>query len=196
LVSGSKEFLEVGRSILGRFLLRNFLRLLTDEEVLAAEASSLIAECAMSGAPASTTQRIQTRGAEMISKIISVILVAALLHGSMAAQDQSPPQTVAKMQQVLRKAQEKDKAVKVILKKKIDNQTKFTGKVSEVADASFTMADQQTGKPMKVAYEDVRQVNQKGMSKGAKVALGIAIGVGAAIGVGLVACYSQGYCRD
>jgi len=52
-------------------------------------------------------------------RAISLVLVAVLLHGSIAAQDQpqSPPQIVAKMQQVVCKAQEKDKAVKVILKK-------------------------------------------------------------------------------
>lgn len=133
----------------------------------------------------------------MFYRAISLVLVAVLVHGSIAAQDQSqsPPQPVAKMQQVLRKAQEKDKAVKVILNKKIDNQSKLTGKVSEISDTGFTMTDQQTGKPMKLAYEDVRQVNQKGMSKGSKVAIGIAVGAAAFIGVGLLVCYANGFCR-
>ncbi len=133
----------------------------------------------------------------MFSKMISAVLAAALLHGSIAAQDQpQSPQNMTKMQQVLRKAQEKDKPVKVILNRRIDNQTKFTGKVSEISDTNFTMIDQQTGKPMKLAYEDVRQVSQKGMSKGSKVAIGIAVGAAAMIGVGLVVCYAQGPCRD
>ena len=134
----------------------------------------------------------------MLYRTISLVLVAVLVHGSIVAQDQpqSAQQTVPKMQQVLRKAQEKDKAVKVILNKKIDNQSKVTGKVSEISDTGFTMTDQQTGKPMKVAYEDVRQVNQKGMSKGSKVAIGIAVGAAALIGVGLIVCYADGQCRD
>jgi hypothetical protein len=132
----------------------------------------------------------------MISKMISVTLVAALLHCSIAAQTPSPTQSVAQMQQVLRKAQEKDKAVKVILNKKIDNQTKFTGKVSEVSDTSFTLTDQQAGKPMKLAYEDVRQVSQKGLSKGAKIAMGIGVGAAALIAVGVAVCYARGPCRD
>jgi len=100
------------------------------------------------------------------------------------------------MQQVLRKAQEKDKAVKVILNKKIDNQSALTGKVSEISDTGFTMTDQQTGKPMKLAYEDVRQVNQKGMSKGSKIAIGIAVGAVAFTLVMVVACVAAGPCRD
>jgi hypothetical protein len=48
----------------------------------------------------------------MFYRAISLVIVAALVQGSIAAQDQpqSPPQTVAKMQQVLHKTQEKDKA--------------------------------------------------------------------------------------
>lgn len=62
------------------------------------------------------------------------MLVAVLLHGSLIAQTQpqSPVQTPAKMQQVLHKAQEKDKAV-VILNKKIDKQKTRTLRTRFVA---------------------------------------------------------------
>ena len=126
----------------------------------------------------------------MVSRIVSVVLVLVLLHGSLVGQTQpqSPGQTPAMMQQVLRKAQEKDKAVKVTLKQKIDNQRKFSGKVSEISDTSFTIPDQKTGKAMKLAYEDVQQVNQKGMATGAKVA----IAVGVIIGVPLIIWAARG----
>lgn len=115
----------------------------------------------------------------MIYKAISLALVALLLHGSVAAQaqQQSTSQTLPNMQQVLRKAQEKDKAVKVTLKTKIDNQSQLSGKVSEISDTGFTLTDQKAGKTMKLAYEDVQQVNQKGMSKGWKIALVVIAGV-------------------
>lgn len=53
----------------------------------------------------------------MLYKAIALGLIAVLLNGSIAAQDQppSPSQTIAKMQQVLNNAREKDKTVKVIL---------------------------------------------------------------------------------
>ena len=131
----------------------------------------------------------------MFYRAISLVLVAVLLHSSIAAQtSSSPTQSVAKMQQVLRKAQEKDKAVKVILNKKIDNQKKIIGKVSDISDTGFVLTDQKTGTTKQLAYEDVRQVNQKGMSKGSKVAIGIAVGAAALITVGLV-CYAAGPCK-
>ena len=69
---------------------------------------------------------------QYVLRAISLVIVVVLVHGSIAAQDQPqfPPQTVAKM---LHKAQEKDKAVKVILTKKIDKQRKFSGKVSDIS---------------------------------------------------------------
>jgi RimP-like protein len=125
----------------------------------------------------------------MFYKAVSVALVAVFLHGSMAAQDQpqSPAQAVAQMQQVLHKAQEKNKAVKVTLKKKIDNQKKFSGKVSDISDTGFVITDQKTGTTKRLAYEDVRQVNQAGMSRGAKIGIGIAVGIAVLAVVAVVA---------
>jgi ABC-type uncharacterized transport system YnjBCD substrate-binding protein len=128
-------------------------------------------------------------------KTIASILIAVLLHGSLAAQTpaQSSVQSTAKMQQVLRKAQEKDKAVKVILNKKFDNQNEFSGKVSDISDTGFVLTDQKTRTTKKLAYEDVQQVKQKGMSKGAKILIVSAVVVGAAIGIGVaVACSAEG----
>ena len=130
----------------------------------------------------------------MVSKMISAVLIAVFLHVNMTAQaSSSPPQSVAQMQQVLRRAQEKDKVVKVILNKKFDNQTEFSGKVNDISDTGFVLTDQKTRTTKKLAYEDVQQVKQKGMSKGAKILIVSAVVVGAAIGIGFaVACSAEG----
>lgn len=124
----------------------------------------------------------------MIHRAISLVLVAVLLHGSVAAQaqQQSPSQTLPKMQQVLHKAQGKSKAVKVTLNKKIDNQNQFNGKVSEISDTSFVLTDQKTGAIKRVAYEDIQQVRQKGLSKGASIAIGVGIAVALFVGVAII----------
>jgi len=75
------------------------------------------------------------------------------------------------MQQVLHKAQEKDKAVKITLRKKMDNQRKFMGKVKEITDVGFSIVEQKTGKTMSFAYQDVQQVGQAGVSKGTIIAV-------------------------
>ncbi len=109
----------------------------------------------------------------MISKVISVVLAAALLHGSIAAQDQpqSAQQTIAKIQRVLRKAQEKNKAVKVTLNKKIHNQNKFSGKVGDISDTGFIVDDEKTGIATTLAYSDVKEISQKGLSTAVQIVI-------------------------
>jgi hypothetical protein len=65
----------------------------------------------------------------------------------------------------------------VILKQKINSQRKFSGKVSEISDTGFTLTDQKTGKVMTLAYADVQQINQKGMSKATKIAIVVVAGI-------------------
>lgn len=124
----------------------------------------------------------------MIYGAVSLVLVAVLLHGSVAAQaqPQSPSQTVPKMQQVLHKAQEKDKAVKVTLNKKIDNQNQFSGKVSEVSDTGFVLTDQKTRTTKRLAYEDIQQVKQKGLSRVSNIAIDVGIAAGLFVGVAII----------
>lgn len=128
-------------------------------------------------------------------KIISLALVAVLLHGSIVAQaqPQPPAHTVAQMQRVLRKAQEKNKGVKVIPRKMIDNQTTFSGNVSDISDTGFVLTNQRTQTTKTFAYEDVQQVKQKGMSKGAKILIVSLVVVGGLIAMGFaVACNVDG----
>ena len=111
----------------------------------------------------------------MLRKAISLALAVALLQGSIAAQDQlqSPTQSVAKMQKVLRKAQEKNKAATVVLMKKIDSRKTLSGNVSDISDTGFVVTDQKTGATSQLLYADVREVHQKGMKKGEIIAIGV-----------------------
>jgi 1,4-dihydroxy-2-naphthoyl-CoA synthase len=115
----------------------------------------------------------------MFYRAISLTLVAVLADGIVASQDQpqSPPQTVANMQQVLHKAQEKDKSVRVILKGKIDNQKKFSGQVSDISDTGFAVTDAKTRKTQELTYAEVREVRQIGISKVTIIAVVFVAGI-------------------
>ncbi len=130
----------------------------------------------------------------MLYSMIAVALVSVLLHGSLVGQtEQHALQSPAKMQEIVRTAQEKDKSVKVTFLKKVDNQKKLAGRVSEVSHAGFTLTDLKTGKATKLEYQDVKEVRQKGWSKGEKIALPIVIGL-AAIVIALTA--TKSWVRD
>jgi len=88
-------------------------------------------------------------------------------------------------------AQKKNKAVKVTLRKLIDNQETFSGKVSEISDTGFVLTDQKTQTTKTFAYKDVQQVKQKGMSKGTKILI-FSLVVGFVIAMGFRACNVEG----
>jgi Na+-transporting NADH:ubiquinone oxidoreductase subunit NqrC len=119
----------------------------------------------------------------MISKIVATVLVCVLVQSNLLAETQPQAQTVTKMQQVLHKAQEKNKAVKVSLLKKKDGQHKFTGRVVTISDTDFAINDQKSGQTMSIRYEDVQQVSQSGMSTGTIVAIVAVVAGGIILGV-------------
>ena len=63
--------------------------------------------------------------------------------------------------------------VKVVL---LDD-TKLQGYVSEAGAENFTVTDAKTGGSVVVKYAQVKQLKGNGLSKGAKIALGVAIAI-------------------
>jgi len=68
---------------------------------------------------------------------------------------------------------------KVVVKMK--DGTKKKGYISQTGEDSFDLTDSKTKQTTAVAYRDVAQVKKQGLSKGAKIALGI--GIAAAVTV-------------
>ena len=63
---------------------------------------------------------------------------------------------------------------KVVVKMK--NGTKLKGFINQAGQDSFDLTDSKTKQTTAVAYRDVAQVKKQGLSKGAKIALGVGIG--------------------
>ncbi|HXH69987.1 MAG TPA: hypothetical protein VNI60_06515 [Pyrinomonadaceae bacterium] len=68
---------------------------------------------------------------------------------------------------------------------KTSDGTKMKGYIRQAGEDSFTLTDSKTKQSMVVAYRDVAQVKGSGLSRGAK----IAIGVGAATAATLTVLY-------
>jgi cell division protein FtsL len=72
-------------------------------------------------------------------------------------------------------------------------QEMFSGKVSDISDTGFVFTDQKTQTTKNSAYEDVQQIKQKGMSKGAKILIVSLVVAGGVIAMGFaVACNVEG----
>lgn len=57
------------------------------------------------------------------------------------------------------------------------NGTKVKGFISQAGDDSFTLTDSKTKQTSTLAYGDVTQVKGAGLSKGAKILIGVGVGV-------------------
>lgn len=114
----------------------------------------------------------------MFYKIVAVTLISLLLHSSASAvgQPQSSSQTQPQMQAVLLKAQDRDKAVKVVLNKSIPDRKKIVGKVNEISDVGFVITDRKTGNTVKLEYPNVREIKQAGFPRGWAIALVVVAG--------------------
>jgi hypothetical protein len=123
----------------------------------------------------------------MFRKFISLVLIgilASLFSIPAQGQEQPPAQTIKEMKQVVQKALNKDKPVRVKLKERLSGKTKLTGRVSEVSDTGFVLTDEKTNTTTKLTYDGLKEVKPKGLSTGAKIALGV--GVPAAIILGVI----------
>jgi hypothetical protein len=123
----------------------------------------------------------------MLPKFISLVLISVLATSfsiPAQAQEQPPAQTINEMKQVVQRALDKDKSVKVKLKERLSVKTKLTGRISEVSDAGFVLTDEKTKATTKLTYDGLKEIKPKGLSTGVKIALGV--GVPAAIVLGVL----------
>ncbi len=60
---------------------------------------------------------------------------------------------------------------------KMLNGTKMKGFISQAGDDSFTLTDSKTKQTSTLAYSDVAQVKDSGLSTGAKILIGVGVGV-------------------
>ena len=91
------------------------------------------------------------------------------------AQEQPWVQTVKEMKQVVHKAIDNDKSVKVKLKERRSGQTTLTGRVSEASDAGFILSDEKTNRASTLRYDELKEVKVKGWSTGSKIAVGAVV---------------------
>jgi hypothetical protein len=70
------------------------------------------------------------------------------------------------------------------VKVRLRDKTQLKGYISRIDTDSFQLREEKTGKELTIAYDSVENIHGRGLSTGAKVAIGI--GVGAAIGVAVM----------
>ncbi len=124
----------------------------------------------------------------MFKKCLSLVFISLLVFAANAetvsaqSKTDNDAPTVAKIKANILKRGTGEKS-KVVVKMK--DGTKLKGYISQTGEDSFNLTDSKTKQTNAVAYRDVAQVKKQGLSKGAKIVIGV--GIGAAVTVVVIA---------
>lgn len=127
----------------------------------------------------------------MIKKILSFTIMCLLLTTAnfslVSAQTRTndDASAAAKIKaDVMKRGTGEKKRVKVTM----NSGTTLKGYISQTGEDSFELTDSKTNQNTTIAYRDVAQVKGTGLSKGAKIGIGIGVAAGAlAVVLGLLA---------
>jgi sRNA-binding regulator protein Hfq len=85
--------------------------------------------------------------------------------------------------ELIKRLNKKETRVKI----KLRNGSEVNGRITQTSDNSFTIANEKTGSHTEIAYDDVLNVEGRGMSKKKKIVIASAIGVGILVTVVVIA---------
>jgi hypothetical protein len=128
----------------------------------------------------------------MTKKSMSIMLSLLLLHAGassgLAQQNLDEGLRAARIKQEVTKRGTGEKAgVKI----KLRNNTELKGYISQVGANDFVLVQEKTGAESTLGYADIAEVKGKGMSKAAKIGIGLA-----AVAAGAVTAFAVGYDKD
>ncbi len=117
----------------------------------------------------------------MIKKCLSLVFIGLMLYGvnlQIISAQSNTDNALEKIKTDVSKRGTGEKSKVVV---KLKNGTKLKGYISQTGEDSFDLTNSKTKQTTAVAYRDVAQVKKQGLSKGAKIAIGV--GIGAAVAV-------------
>ena len=114
-------------------------------------------------------------------KLLSIVLIGLLV--SMASGGQTLAQSSGKdeakgVEKIKAKIAKLGVGEKARAQIKLRNGQKIKGYVSSAGQDDFAFTERTSGKTTTVGYADVVEVRKPGLSRGAKIAIGVGIGVG------------------
>ena len=134
----------------------------------------------------------------MIKKCLSFVLCCLLITTanlsliSAQTNTNNNASSIAKIKaNVLKRGTGENKRVEV---KMLDG-TKLKGYISQAGEDSFNLTDSKSGQSAAIAYRDVAQVKGSGLSKGAKIGIGIAVGAVVVVAIVVGSLFAR-YCRN
>jgi len=120
----------------------------------------------------------------MIRKCLSLALVGLMFYGVNLQIISAQSNTDNALEKIKANVHRRGTGEKSKVVVKMKDGTRLKGYISQTGEDSFNLTDSKTKQTNAVAYRDVAQVKKQGLSKGAKIAIGV--GIAAAVTISLI----------
>jgi hypothetical protein len=119
-------------------------------------------------------------------KTVSLLLVTLLVYNPVVLVAQAAPvsgttqvQTRETLESAKIKAEVQKRGIgeKSRVRVELMNGVEEKAYISKIEESSFTVTDNKTGQTTTISYADVQKIRGPGLSKGAKIAIGVGVGV-------------------
>jgi sRNA-binding regulator protein Hfq len=112
----------------------------------------------------------------MIKKYLAIVIISLLIFAAGAppvSAQTAAGKNPAKVEKIKSSVRKRDINKKERVSVKMLNGTKIKGYISQAGEDSFTVTDDRSGQSTVIAYNEAEKVGSSGLSKGAKIAIGI-----------------------
>lgn len=126
-------------------------------------------------------------------RTLSLLLVALLVfsNAGSAAQTAETPQVIKIKSQVQKRGLGEKSKVRVTL----ENGSMVKGYISNIEESSFEVNGNKSGPATTIAFTDVQKIQGPGLSKGAKIGIGVVVGAAAVATVGAIIYETKVNCK-
>lgn len=126
----------------------------------------------------------------MIKKYLAIVITGLLIFAAdtaLVSAQTAASKNSAKVERIKSSVRKRDINKKERVSVKLLNGTKIKGYISQAGEDSFTVTDDGSGQSTVIAYNEAEKVGSSGLSKGAKIAIGISAAAAATLTVLYVA---------
>ncbi len=121
-----------------------------------------------------------------VKKILPIILTVLIINAASVKENRAYSQTATRSsiaEKVKNNVAKFGTGEKSLVTARLLNKTNLKGYINEARENDFSLTDAKKGTVTAVAYDDVVQIKKQGLSRKAKILIGIAVGVAAYVAV-------------
>ncbi len=126
-------------------------------------------------------------------RTLSLLLISFLVFSTTAYA--APRAEISQPEKIKAEVQKRGTGEKSKVKVTLENGTQVKGYISKIDDSSYDVNTNKAGQPTTIAYTDILKVQGPGLSRGAKIGIGVVVGAAVVATVGAIIYETKINCK-